>query len=88
MRNGDCYNIMEIDCLLCVYVAFSICFTCTFLRVESLSSKNRMSAHNLAVVFAPTLMRAPSQEKLLVQDLPIQKYFIECIILKHDILFI
>ena len=57
------------------------------LRVESYSSDNRMSARNLAVVFAPTLMRAPSHEKILVHDLPMQKYFVECIILKHDVLF-
>ena len=56
-------------------------------RVDSHSSDNKMSARNLAVVFAPTLMRAPSEDKILVQDLPIQKYFVECVILKHDLLF-
>ena len=60
--------------------------TCNF-RVDSHSSENKMSARNLAVVFAPTLMRAPSEDKILVQDLPIQKYFVECMILKHNVLF-
>ena len=46
-----------------------------------------MTAYNLAVVFAPTLMRSPTEELSLVKDLPMQKHFVEYIICKHDILF-
>ena len=46
-----------------------------------------MSAYNLSVVFAPTLMRPPSEELSLVKDIPLQRHFVEILILKHEILF-
>ena len=47
-----------------------------------------MTTYNLAVVFAPTLMRSPTEEVTLVKDLPMQKHFVEYVIRKHDILFV
>ena len=46
-----------------------------------------MTAYNLAVVFAPTLMRSPSEDLSLIKDLPLQRHFVELLILKHDDLF-
>ena len=57
-----------------------------FPRVEQ--QDNKMTAYNLAVVFAPTLMRSPTEEVTLVKDLPMQKHFVEYVIRKHDILFV
>ncbi len=48
-----------------------------------------MTALNLAVVFAPTLMRSPSEveDHSLLKDLPLQKTFVEYLISYHDTLF-
>lgn len=56
-------------------------------RVVQKSSQNKMTPHNLAVVFAPTLMRAPSDNFTIVKDFSLQKHFVECVILKHALLF-
>ncbi len=47
-----------------------------------------MTAENLAVVFAPTLMKSPHESMTLIKDLPIQRNFIENLILKHEIIFV
>lgn len=46
-----------------------------------------MTAYNLSVVFAPTLMRSPSEDMSLVKDITLQRHFVEMLILKHNILF-
>ena len=46
-----------------------------------------MNAHNLAVVFAPTLMKSPSEGDSLINDLSIQKSLIEYMILYHNSIF-
>ena len=51
------------------------------------SNCNKMTAYNLAAVFSPTLMRAPCEDLSLVKDLPLQRHFVELLILKHAILF-
>lgn len=56
-------------------------------RIEQQSAENKMSASNLAVVFAPTLMRPPSEDLTLFKDFCVQRHFVEYIILKHDVLF-
>lgn len=56
-------------------------------RVDLKSGVNKMTAHNLSVVFAPTLMRSPSEDMSLVNDIPLQRHFLEILILKHSDLF-
>ena len=56
-------------------------------RVDEMSSVNKMTAYNLSVVFAPTLMRSPSEDMSLVKDIPLQRHFVEMLILKHSVLF-
>ena len=50
-------------------------------RVNAHSESNKMTASNLAVVFAPTIMRSP-HESDEIQDLPSQRKIIE-ILIKH-----
>ncbi len=47
-----------------------------------------MSAQNLAVVFAPTLMKSPSEGNSLINDLAIQRNLIEYLILYHESIFV
>jgi hypothetical protein len=56
-------------------------------RVDEKSSINKMSAYNLSVVFAPTLMRPPSEDLSLVNDIPLQRHFIDMLIVNHKLLF-
>lgn len=56
-------------------------------RVDEKSSINKMTAYNLSVVFAPTLMRSPSEDLSLVKDITLQRHFVEMLILKHNVLF-
>lgn len=57
-------------------------------KVEANSAVNKMSSNNLATVFAPTLMRAPSSDDpALVKDFPLQKLFVECLITRAPVLF-
>jgi hypothetical protein len=56
-------------------------------RVDDKSSINKMTAYNLSVVFAPTLMRSPSDDMSLVRDITLQRHFVEMLIMKHSILF-
>ncbi|KAL5494462.1 hypothetical protein EMCRGX_G015798 [Ephydatia muelleri] len=57
-------------------------------KVEANSSLNKMSANNLATIFAPTLMRAPtSEDPSLVKNFSLQKFFVECLITRAPVLF-
>ncbi|XP_065053861.1 N-chimaerin-like [Rhopilema esculentum] len=49
---------------------------------------NRMTSHNLGVVFGPTLLRAPDSEAMAaIADLPNQRLVAEILINEQDILF-
>ncbi len=50
------------------------------IRVVEFSHMNKMQSSNLAVVFAPTIMRSPNTENLLLADIPIQKRVVEFLI--------
>ena len=56
-------------------------------RVVDHSTDNLVTAHNLAVIMAPTLMRAPSDCTTIFKDVHLQQYFLECVIAKSDRLF-
>ena len=60
---------------------------CFDYRIHLLSAHNKMTAQNLSVVFAPTLMRAPDGSSSLIMDLPIQRNFIEYLIVKNETIF-
>lgn len=72
---------------VCVYMqgeaimgVYLICII-IFYRVQEQSKKNRMDATNLAVVFAPSIMRSPYGSGIqAVQKLPEQKKVIELLI--------
>ena len=50
--------------------------------------KNLMSSENLAIVFGPTLMRAPDHQTFeAVANLPYQKKIIQLLIEEQDVLF-
>lgn len=73
--------------MLCAQnVCYNYLYTSPFFRVDSNSDANKMTARNLAVIFAPTVMRAP-EVNILVQDLPLQRTFVEYLINYHEILF-
>lgn len=46
-----------------------------------------MQSSNLAVVFAPTIMRSPSVDDLLLKDIPLQKKLVEFMIDNYTDLF-
>eukprot|EP00731_Ephydatia_muelleri_P008322 Em0004g660a len=56
-------------------------------RVVDHSTDDLVTAHNLAVIMAPTLMRAPSDCTTIFKDVHLQQYFLECVIAKSDRLF-
>lgn len=58
-----------------------------FLRVAKFSDTNKMLASNLAVVFAPTIMRSPNSDSFVLADLPLQKKLVEFIINNCSCLF-
>ena len=53
------------------------------------SELNKMTAKNLAVVFAPTIMRSPneSDKALEIEELPAQQKIIEILIKHNDLIF-
>lgn len=57
--------------------------------VQRESKKNRMDSKNLAVVFAPSLMRPPANADQLsaMMKLPEQKKITELLISHYDVLF-
>lgn len=57
-------------------------------RVSEHQQQNMMSAENMAIVFAPTLLRSPETDPLI--SLSVVKYereLIETLVLHHNILF-
>lgn len=59
-----------------------------FCRVQELSKENRMDATNLAVVFAPSIMRSPYGSGIMaIQKLPEQKKVIELLISQCNTFF-
>jgi hypothetical protein len=71
-------------------VGLLVCFKTDFFffrRIHEQKAKSKMNARNLSVVFAPTLMRSPDENTSLIRDLPLQRDFIEYIILHNHILF-
>ena len=58
-------------------------------RVCLHSEINKMTAKNLAVVFAPTIMRSPNEsDKMLeIQELPAQQRIVEMLIKHTDLIF-
>ncbi len=58
-----------------------------FFRVADFSDVNKMKSSNLAVVFAPTIMRSPNVENLLLKDIPLQKKLVEFMIDNYSLLF-
>ena len=69
-----------IELTLCVIIYLS--------RVSDHQQQNMMSAENMAIVFAPTLLRSPETDPLI--SLSVVKYereLIELLVLHHNILF-
>jgi len=61
---------------------------CLCCRVSEHQQQNMMSADNMAIVFAPTLLRSPETDPLI--SLSVVKYereLIELLVLHHNILF-
>ncbi len=58
-------------------------------RVQRLKDSNRMDCKNLAVVFAPTILRSPYNHSgiMAIQKLPEQKKAMEMLIEYYPILF-
>ena len=73
--------------LLFVQTNFLTSLSPFFFRIHLKASENKMNAQNLAVVFAPTLMKSPCEDGSLIHDLPLQRNLIEYLILFHDSIF-
>ena len=73
---------MMLDCSV-LPIVHSFCF----FRVADFCDVNKMKSSNLAVVFAPTIMRSPNVEDLLLKDIPLQKKIVEFMIDNYSLLF-
>ena len=63
-------------------------FSLLVYRVAKQKSKNMMTEENLAIVFGPTLMRAPESDSLeLLTDMKLQRLVVESLISCQDVLF-
>jgi len=59
-----------------------------FHRVTEHQQQNMMSAENLAIVFAPTLLRSPETDPLIsLSAVKYERELIELLILHHSVLF-
>ena len=56
-------------------------------KVVDHSAENKVTEHDLAVIMAPTLMRAPGGNTTIFKDVHLQQYFVQCVIKKHEYLF-
>ena len=55
--------------------------------IQLLQEDNKMTASNLAVVFAPTMMRSADNNLAFMKDLPQQTKLVETLILNSDAIF-
>ena len=55
--------------------------------IQLLQEDNKMTASNLAVVFAPTMMRSADNDLAFMKDLPQQTKLVEALILNSDTIF-
>lgn len=66
------------------FASFSICF----FRVTQNEKFNLMNAENLAIVFGPTLMRAPDMDAITaLNDVRYQRQVVEALIKNEEALF-
>ena len=56
-------------------------------KVVDHSTDDLTTAHHLAAIMAPTLMRAPSDCSTIFKDVLLQQFFVECVISKNEQLF-
>jgi hypothetical protein len=56
-------------------------------RVADHGAQNLMTAHTLAAIMSPTLMRGPGGSTTIFKDAHLQQYFVECVITQHAQLF-
>lgn len=69
-------------CLFREFASFSTC------RVAENEKFNLMNAENLAIVFGPTLMRAPNMDAVTaLNDIRYQRQVVEVLIKNEDVLF-
>lgn len=70
-------------------VCRAVCSKYPFLRrVASLSSVNMMQAHNLGIVFGPTLLRVEAGFLAVASILPTHGVVVELLISHHDEIFV
>lgn len=66
------------------FASFSFCFS----RVTQNEKFNLMNAENLAIVFGPTLMRAPDMDAITaLNDVRYQRQVVEALIKNEEALF-
>ena len=61
-------------------------------EVESMNEVNKMTSHNLAIVFAPTILKAPEDSgdfdpRLLLMDMKFQQMVVDLLIKHHTEIF-